>query len=226
MSDLLPHDKDAEQGVLGSVIHNNLALGQVRGMLKPDCFFSPAHRDIFIAMCSVEDAEGPIDEITIGNVLKAKNRLESAGGLPYIAELVDLAPVTANVLVYAEIVLEKWQARKAVTVLLDGVDSINATGKLNGQAETVRNALDAIEAAGIGSQAAPAADAVERFTGWLEDQDTPAFKAKTYTRLDELLGGIGDERPTVIAGRTGVGKTTLLTQIARDKRPPTRTPYQ
>ena len=94
---MLPHDKDAEQGVLGAIIHNNEAFYQAAELLQPEHFFSPAHRELFKAMIGLTDQGDPIDEITLGNYLKSRNKLEQVGGLVSIPELVDLTPVTANV---------------------------------------------------------------------------------------------------------------------------------
>ncbi|MDH5751730.1 MAG: replicative DNA helicase [Deltaproteobacteria bacterium] len=110
----LPHDKEAEQGVLGAIIHNNEAIYQAQELLTPEHFFSPAHREIFKGMLSLTEQQDPIDEITLGNFLRSKNKLDQVGGLVYLAELVDLTPISAHVLVYAEIVQEKYQLRSLI----------------------------------------------------------------------------------------------------------------
>ena len=111
---LLPHDKEAEQGVLGAVIHDNESVHAALEMLTAEMFFSPAHQYIFQAMTDLDERNEPIDEITLGNLLRAKNQLGQVGGLVYVAELVDLTPVASNVLYYAGIVREKHQLRSLI----------------------------------------------------------------------------------------------------------------
>ena len=94
---LLPHDREAEQAVLGSIIHDNANAHPAAELLTPDAFFSPAHRDIFSVMLGLAEDKSRIDEISISDALRNQNRLENAGGLVYIAELVDLTPVASNV---------------------------------------------------------------------------------------------------------------------------------
>ena len=212
---LAPHDKDAEQGVLGSILHNNDAFEQVAGMLPIESFFSPGHREIFKAMRALVKKQAPIDEITLADELQSRGRLEQAGGKLYVFELLDVAPVTANVLVYAEIVLRKWQAREIRDGALDLIEHIRQTGNLNSEGDRLRNRLDMIAQYDMGVRSRTLSEGIQDFMGWMDDNSKPAFRAQWHIhKLDEKLGGISAERPTVIAARTGVGKTILLIQTA------------
>ncbi|MCZ6644754.1 MAG: replicative DNA helicase, partial [SAR324 cluster bacterium] len=138
---LLPHDKEAEQGVLGAIIHNNDALNHAAEILQPEFFFSPAHRELFQAMINLADRQNPIDEITLGDALRSRNLLDQVGGLIYIAELVDLTPVASNVAVYAEIVRQKHQLRSLISAATDiankGRDTPGDVGELLDQAQDI-----------------------------------------------------------------------------------------
>ena len=100
---LLPHSVEAEQSVLGSIIHYPPRLGVVKGWLTPESFFSPAHRDIFAAILVLDQKEEDIDEVTIINQLQFVGKLDPSGGAVYIAELVDLTPPGLNLKSYAGI---------------------------------------------------------------------------------------------------------------------------
>src|SRR3990167_5265556 len=94
---LLPHDKEAEQGMLGAIIQNPAALSQVAGWILPEHFFSPGHRVLYEAMLALHEDQQPIDTITLGHELREHGKIEAAGGLTYIAELVDLTPAASSV---------------------------------------------------------------------------------------------------------------------------------
>ena len=212
---MLPHDKDAEQGVLGAILHDNNAFEQVAGMLPVEAFFSTSHRDIFKAMRALVKKQYPIDELTLADELRTRGRLEQAGGAIYILELLDVAPVSANVLVYAEIVLRKWQARETIDGATAMAEAIRDRGYAEDEAAVFRAHMDKIAQFDMGVRSRKLSDALDDFLVWMEDNSKPAFRAHWHIhQLDEKLGGISYERPTVVAGRTGTCKTTLLVQTA------------
>lgn len=210
IDELAPYDREAEIGVLGSILHNNDALIHAEEIVKPEFFFSPGNRRIFAEMLKMAARGEPIDEITLTSRL-GKTATEQVGGLMYIAEMVDLTPVASNVAVYADIVLRKWRARQAIEEAQRFITSIKAKGDLNGQVEEFRRFLEPIVAAGLPARGVDSKTALIEFAEWMEREE-PAAKAKTYTKLDEYLYGIAPRKPTVIAARPGGGKTTLVAQ--------------
>ena len=213
---LLPHDKDAEQGVLGGIIVNNFAIWQVSELLTPEHFFSPAHRELFKAMKALTERQDPIDELTLSNYLRSVGKYDMTGGIVYVAELVDVCLITANVLVYAEIVLKKWQAREAITSAVEMIKSLYDIGELNGQVDAFQKRVEAIADHGANLRSRSVSDALVEYSGWLDKHDAPsAFQAHFHINaLDSVVGGITTERPTVLAARPGTGKTAMLTQVA------------
>ena len=205
-----PHDREAEIGVLGAVIHNNEALKHVVEILIPEYFHSPGNQRIYEAMLTLAREGNPIDEIT----LKAKlgtNGTSQVGGLPYIAELVDKTPVASNVAVYADVVLRKWRERQVVHEALKLARTIEEKGELNGQLEDFRKAVEPAITSGLPARGVGAREAMAGFCEWLESEE-PVAAAKTFTKLDDFLYGLAPRKPTVIAARPGGGKTTLVGQ--------------
>ena len=116
LEELLPHDKMAEQAVLGAIIIQNSVLLQILDILTSDDFFSPAHQFIFAAMQEMASQEPPIpiDELTLLNHLESRQRLEQTGGVDYLNELSQKTPVAENAEFYAQIVREKGQLRDII----------------------------------------------------------------------------------------------------------------
>jgi replicative DNA helicase len=217
---LLPHDKEAEQGVLGAILHDNDAFHQVADILGPDCFFSPAHRELFKAMQGLHEQQDPIDELTVGNFLKSRNRLEQVGGPLYILELLDLTPVTANVLVYADIVREKFQLRQ----LIDAATEIAAKGRES--SEDVPGLIQKAESVFLELST----NAVRHRYSRLKDILISNFKKleemttlddgliglpSGFAELDRMTNGFQPSDLIVLASRPSMGKTSLALNIAK-----------
>src|SRR3990167_3348894 len=211
---MMPHDREAEQGVLGAIIHENRNLERVIGVLDAEAFFSPGHRRIFQAMLGLREQQTPIDETTLAAKLRLSGGIDHVGGVSYIAELVDLTPVAGNIEVYVEIVLERHRARSIVQLALDVVSDVMESGVVTDHAARLRAALEQVDDQAGGLRGRPFSQAGMEFCSWLGEEGKPAFVARTHTRLDGMLGGIGTDRPGYIASRTGVGKTTFALQTA------------
>ena len=214
---LLPNDKDAEQGVLGTIIHDNDALHDIAGIITGDMFFLPAHREIYTAMVLLANDQRPIDEITLVDLLRSTGKLDGVRGPAYVAVLRDEVPAASSVRHYAAIVKEKWQARSMIALALDFTDKIRATETVKEHLGDFRQGFaDLIH---VGEEQGDATHISKAAADWIERKDKPSdteFKT-IYTHLphlDFILGGIGTDRPTVIAARPGVGKTSLCLQIA------------
>lgn len=217
---MLPHDKDAEQGVLGAIIHNNEAIYQASELIQAEHFFSPAHRELFKAMHGLTEQRDPIDEITLGNYLKSRNKLEQVGGLVYIAELVDLTPVTANVLVYAEIVREKFQLRQligaATEIAAKGHESQEDVQGLIQQAESVF--LD-LATNTTRHRYAQLKDLIlanfEQLEATADRGDDLTGLPSGFKELDGYTNGFQPSDLIIMAARPSMGKTSLALNIAK-----------
>ena len=113
--ELLPHDKLAEQAVLGAIIYRNELLAQIQDYLQPTDFFSPANQKIFTAMQELAGEEAPIDEVSVSGWLRDHNFLDESGGVDYLLLLTQTTPVADNAEYYAQLVQEKSQLRAIIS---------------------------------------------------------------------------------------------------------------
>src|SRR5215472_14319837 len=97
----LPQNVDAERSVLGAILIENHALNAAIEKLKPEDFFSDAHRRIFSCMIQLGEAQQAIDLVTLTDQLQRKGELEPAGGAAYISQLLDGAYRISNLDHYA-----------------------------------------------------------------------------------------------------------------------------
>ena len=117
-----PHDIDAEQAVIGSMLTDKDAVIDAIEILKPDDFYRQDNKTIYEAIFNLYNRAEPIDIITVKSELVSIGKFEAIGGLEYLASLPDKVPTTANVEKYIRIVEEKAVLRnliKAANELID-----------------------------------------------------------------------------------------------------------
>src|SRR5712691_8846161 len=88
-----PHDRDAEQYVLGSVLIDRDAIYKIADVLRPDDFYLARHQRIFGAALALLERRERIDPLTVQMELSRREELDRAGGAAYLRELVELVPV-------------------------------------------------------------------------------------------------------------------------------------
>jgi replicative DNA helicase len=75
-----PHDLDAEQATLGSIMLNPSALNEIIDIVQAETFYSEKHRIIFKAMIDLFSKNEPIDLLSLSTSLKNRGQLEQIGG--------------------------------------------------------------------------------------------------------------------------------------------------
>ena len=109
-----PHDLEAEQAVIGSMLTDNDAVISSVEVLKAEDFYREDNRIIFTAMANLYSKAEPIDLITVKSELESMGKFDQVGGLEYLAELPEKVPTTANASKYIKIVEEKAVLRNLI----------------------------------------------------------------------------------------------------------------
>ncbi len=109
-----PHDLEAEQAIIGSMLTDKDAVISSIEVLKEEDFYREDHRAIYSAILNLYNRAEPIDIITVKAELEAMGKFEQVGGLDYLAELPEKVPTTANALKYIKIVEEKSVLRNLI----------------------------------------------------------------------------------------------------------------
>src|SRR4051812_19860343 len=216
----LPHNVDAEKSVLGAILVNNENYYTVIESLRPEDLYLDAHRVIYRKMVDLIEQSKAIDLITIQEELVRSSQLESAGGIAYLAGLLDGIPHLVNIEHYIEIIREKSLLRQLV----------NSTNKIMAecfdQADPAEEILDRAEQALFNLSE-------KRIKGGfvsVKDLELPATKLieKLYTErelitgvpsgfrdLDRLTSGLQPADLIILAARPSMGKTALCLNIAQ-----------
>src|SRR5437870_5171496 len=91
-----PHNLEAEESVLGSMMLSGEAIAEVTEILDPDDFYRSSHRRIYEGLISIYARGEPVDAITAVEELKRQNILEGVGGPLRVHELVEGVPTPAG----------------------------------------------------------------------------------------------------------------------------------
>ena len=109
-----PHDLEAEQAVIGSMLTDRDAVISAIEVLKQEDFYREDNKAIYEAILNLYNRAEPIDIITVKSELETMGKFEQVGGLEYLAELPDKVPTTANAMKYIKIVEEKAALRNLI----------------------------------------------------------------------------------------------------------------
>src|ERR1044072_6563849 len=83
----LPNSSEAERAILGAVLLDNVLISQAIEQLRPEDFYLPSHRRIFVAIIMLFVRGSEINPLLLGEELKKENALESVGGISFITNL-------------------------------------------------------------------------------------------------------------------------------------------
>ena len=100
----LPNSAEAERAILGAILLDNGLISQAIEQLRPEDFYVPSHRRIFVAMIALFERGAEINPILIGEELKKENSLEAVGGISFITNLTYGLPHSTNIAHYSKVV--------------------------------------------------------------------------------------------------------------------------
>ena len=87
-----PHNTEAEMAALGSMLLNRTAADKLLHTLDESDFYSPVHREIFLAMRGIASMFRPLDFVTLRDELVSRNMLDRVGGVDYLMQIAEAVP--------------------------------------------------------------------------------------------------------------------------------------
>jgi replicative DNA helicase len=218
----LPSNIEAEQALLGALLINNEATSLVAAFLLPEHFFLPVHGRIFDAVLRMIEKGQIANPVTLKHYFERDEGLEEAGGAQYLARLAGSAVTVINAEHYGRAIHDLALRRGLVTigeeVVNDAYDSPleqAASDQIeDAEQKLFRLAEDGKVASGFQPFATSLKGAVEMIEQAYK-RDSHLTGAPTgLVDLDALLGGLHPSDLIILAGRPGMGKTALATNIA------------
>src|ERR1051325_1417345 len=110
----IPNSSESERAILGAILLDNGLISQAIELLRPEDFYVPSHRRVFLGMIALFERGSEINPILIGEELKRDGALEQVGGITFITNLTYGLPHFANIAHYAKIVRGKSMLRQLI----------------------------------------------------------------------------------------------------------------
>ena len=112
---LPPHNVEAEEAVLGSVLLDREVIGRLSGVLDARDFYRERNGTIYQAMLDLYERHEPVDYLTLIDELDRAQQLDAAGGATYVAGLLGVVPTPIHAELYARIVADTGFMRRLIS---------------------------------------------------------------------------------------------------------------
>ena len=216
-----PSNLEAEQALLGSILVNNDIIDEVSNTINPTSFYDPAHTKIYEVIETLNNKGMIANPITLKNYFEKDNMLSEVGGTEYLVKLTRFSGSTKQAVDYAKIIHEMYLRRELV-LISDNLSSETLDAKEQTAEKIIENtekSLFDLAERGSFSQSFlkfnQALDqTIETATQAMKSDKGIVGVPTGLTDLDEKLGGLHKSDLVILAGRPGMGKTALATNIA------------
>src|SRR5690349_380696 len=217
----LPNSSEAERAILGAILLDNGLISQAIEQLRPEDFYVPSHRRIFVAMIALFERGAEINPILIGEELKKENSLEAVGGISFITNLTYGLPHSTNIAHYAKVVRGKSMLRQLVKT------SNKITQEALAEEDEPEIILDHAEQAifqladerirqGF-MHVKPIAEQLLEKVQEMEGRAAVLTGLTTgYADLDKMTSGLQNSDLIILAARPSMGKTSFALMLAEN----------
>ena len=217
---LLPHDIEAEEAVLGSVLIDGECLTRLAPLLKGGDFYRERNQLCFDAAMSLFQRDQAVDQVTLAGELQRTEKLDLVGGMAYLSHLVSITPTSVHAEDYAQAVSRTSNMRR----LIDAGARITALGynDTDDMDATMREAEEAVFAVRGASQTRGFVPLREIYDQYLQDQADAASSLEPagmpimtgFPDLDGYLGGLQRADMIILGARPSMGKSSLAVNMA------------
>jgi replicative DNA helicase len=214
-----PWSAEAEQAVLGAMLLDQDAALRAVELLDDTMFYREAHRRLFRTMLALTERRVVIDHVTLHDELERRGELEAAGGVDYLAELVDAVPTTANLEFHTKIVRDKAILRRlietATSVIAEAYEGRSGAGDLLDNAES-RIFQISQERGDEGFMRIKEMlwPTMERIESLQRSGKSITGVPSGFLDLDDKTSGFQRSELIIVAARPSMGKTALCLNLA------------
>ena len=213
-----PSSMEAEQSVLGAMLlSENCVLAAVEKLREED-FYVESHRRIWRAMYDLSALSKPVDLVTVTERMEQGAPL-SLEELTYLSDLTQAVPSTRNIDVYIGIIKEKSRLRRLINACAEIADlsykaEAPAAEVLNIASDLVYKIADEQTERSLVHVRTALMESYELISKAAKSKEGLMGVATGFPLMDKKLSGFQPSQLIVVAGRTGMGKTSFALNIA------------
>ncbi|MEZ0132701.1 MULTISPECIES: replicative DNA helicase [Novosphingobium] len=218
----LPANVEAEAAFLGAVLIDNRVIEELQTPLTPLHFFEPVHGRLYERILQLLDRKAVVTPVTLRPYFEADESLKALGGVAYLARLTADGQGLLAPRELAEQIYDLALLRELISVGRNLVESAMDTSESVEPMEQIEHAEAALykvaegaatqnEAKSFGSATRVAIQAIEKA---FNSGGHISGKTTGLTSVNQKIGGLHDSDLIILAGRPGMGKTSLVTNIA------------
>ncbi|MEX5341382.1 replicative DNA helicase [Pseudomonas sp. I2] len=216
-----PYNAEAEHGLLGAMLQRPELIDTLSDDLSPESFYFAENAEVFRGIMALRAAGKAVDFLTVADHIGVLDNGDKALG--HCAALVANTPSVANAGTYAGIVRERAIERALYDLSDKTLEIVQGSGDIQDKIAAVQAAAMAIDSGSDADEVVKAADLMaDQVEVWQERHDrhcrgeTLIGLSTGLADLDAKLGGLQPEQLIIVAGRPGMGKTTLAMGFALD----------
>jgi replicative DNA helicase len=216
----MPHDINAEQSVLGSLLLDSDLIGDVMDIISYDEeFYHEAHKEIFRTIKGLFSEGKMVDMITVSDELAKNQLLQVIGGFEYLSELSDVGTLIHNVSNHAKIVHEKFMLRRLIKASTDivekGYDSHDVEQLIEEAESSIFEISQNRDKKGFQIISDILQVTYEKIVQLHEDPNALTGIPSGFDALDEMTNGLQRSDLILIAARPSMGKTAFALNLCQ-----------
>ncbi|HCF65411.1 MAG: replicative DNA helicase [Clostridia bacterium] len=214
-----PHDIEAEQAIIGSMLTDKDAVIAAVEVLQEQDFYREDNKIIYSAILNLYNRAEPIDIITLKSELKSMGKFEAVGGLEYIVQLPDKVPTTSNVEQYIKIVEEKSMLRALIKtadeLITLGYDPTQEVEQVIDTAEKkIFQVMQKKNQKGYSSIKDILVDTFTQLEQLYNQKESITGVPTGFVDLDYRTSGLHNSDLILVAARPAMGKSAFALNIA------------
>ena len=215
----MPHSAEAEQAVLGSMLIDASCIKDVMDQLQPEDFYLRQNREIFETIYHMFIYSRPIDGVTVAGEME-KNGTYNENTRPYLVQIMEVTPTSANVGEYVRLVREKALLRQVASAAADITAMVQSGGGDAGETlESAEQKVYAIRRGRSGQSMVPISAVLQDVMDRLAELsngggNTLPGLTTGLSALDNKINGLGKSDLVLLAARPGMGKTSMALNVA------------
>jgi replicative DNA helicase len=215
-----PQNLEMETAVLGALMNEQDAFGQVAEILRPESFYDHKNQLVYEAIRDLAAQQKPVDVITVVEQLDQKGHLDEVGGMPYVAALSDAVISSAHIEYHARIIQQKFLARQLITYASriqqhafdTGTDVDDLMQEAEGKLFELSQSNMKKDYTQINPVIKEAYDMLQRAAA---RTDGLSGLSSGFDRLDKMTSGWQNSDLIIIAARPAMGKTAFVISMIR-----------